>query len=153
MWKHSQHNNDERTHFFRKNIPLTLYSKWLRKGYTWYPRWDAPVLRLTAGLKVNMLQRVGFLVCFVLFCFAFWGEEGVVSTSPSDDQPSLRLQSPRTTLWEFKHTNALVSSKSLWISLHVILDLISIFFRLIFLKAQTEILVRCPDQRRLFVKS
>ena len=31
MQKHSQHNNDERTHFFRKNIPLTLYSKWLRK--------------------------------------------------------------------------------------------------------------------------
>ena len=25
-------NNDERTHFFRKNISLTLYSKWLRKG-------------------------------------------------------------------------------------------------------------------------
>ena len=32
MRKHSQHNNDERTQFFRK-IYLSLYSKWLRKGY------------------------------------------------------------------------------------------------------------------------
>ena len=32
MRKHSQHDNDERTHFFRKIIPLTLYSKWLLKG-------------------------------------------------------------------------------------------------------------------------
>ena len=31
MQKHSQHNNDERTHFFRKKLPLILYSKWLRK--------------------------------------------------------------------------------------------------------------------------
>ena len=26
-------NKDKQTRFFRKNIPLTLYSKWLRKGY------------------------------------------------------------------------------------------------------------------------
>ena len=32
MQKHSQHNKDERTHFFRK-IYLSLYSKGLRKGY------------------------------------------------------------------------------------------------------------------------
>ena len=39
MRKHSQHNNDERTHFFRKNIPLTLYSKGLQKGYVWEVSW------------------------------------------------------------------------------------------------------------------
>ena len=33
MRKHSQYNNDERTRFFRKNIPLILNSKWSRKGY------------------------------------------------------------------------------------------------------------------------
>ena len=33
MRKHSQHNNDERNTVLLKNIPLTLYSKWLRKGY------------------------------------------------------------------------------------------------------------------------
>ena len=27
MQKHSQHNKDERTHFFRKNIPLTLFER------------------------------------------------------------------------------------------------------------------------------
>ena len=32
MQKHSQHNKDERTQFFRK-IYLSLYSKGLRKGY------------------------------------------------------------------------------------------------------------------------
>ena len=32
-------NNDERTHFFRKNIPLTLHSKGLRKGYVWEVSW------------------------------------------------------------------------------------------------------------------
>ena len=32
-------NNDERTHFFRKNIPLTLYSKGLRKGCVWEVSW------------------------------------------------------------------------------------------------------------------
>ena len=36
--KHSQHNNDERTRFFRK-IYLSLYSKGLRKGYVWEVSW------------------------------------------------------------------------------------------------------------------
>ena len=31
MQKRSQHNNDERTQFFRKNILLTLYSKWYER--------------------------------------------------------------------------------------------------------------------------
>ena len=38
MQQHSQHNNDERTHFFRK-IYLSLYSKGLRKVYVWEVIW------------------------------------------------------------------------------------------------------------------
>ena len=38
MRKHSQHNNDEPTRFFRK-IYLSLYSKGLRKGYVWDVSW------------------------------------------------------------------------------------------------------------------
>ena len=37
--KHSQHNNDERNTVLKKNIPLTLYSKGLRKGYVWKVSW------------------------------------------------------------------------------------------------------------------
>ena len=38
MQKHSQHNKDERIHFFRK-IYLSLYSKGLPKGYVWEVSW------------------------------------------------------------------------------------------------------------------
>ena len=38
MQKHSQHNNDERRHVFRKKN-LSLYSKVLRKGYVWEVTW------------------------------------------------------------------------------------------------------------------
>ena len=38
MRKHSQHNNDEQTRFFRK-IYLSPYSKGLRKGYVWEVSW------------------------------------------------------------------------------------------------------------------
>ena len=38
MQQHSQHNNDERTHFFRK-IYLSLYLKGLWKVYVWEVSW------------------------------------------------------------------------------------------------------------------
>ena len=55
MRKHSQHNNDERTQFFRK-IYLLLYSKWLRKGYQrvicerWVGDWTKTATYWTSAL-------------------------------------------------------------------------------------------------------
>ena len=56
--KHSQHNNDEWTHFFRKNIPLTLYSKGLRKGYVWEGSWR--LNKLQHIIFTNPSARVGY---------------------------------------------------------------------------------------------
>ena len=67
MQKHSQHNKDERTHFFRKTY-LSLYSKWLRKSYVWEVSWTLnkaatlwpPVLLATAALlsrSAGLLNR------------------------------------------------------------------------------------------------
>ena len=39
MQKHSQHNNDEQTPFFRKIYLSQFYSKWLQKGYVWEVSW------------------------------------------------------------------------------------------------------------------
>ena len=39
MQKHIQHNKDDRTQFFRKNIPLTLFER-VRKGYKKYYLWE-----------------------------------------------------------------------------------------------------------------
>ena len=69
MWKHSQHNNDEQTHFFRK-IYLSHFSKWLRKGYVWEVSW-----------RLNKLQHIdpsSFVFSSTSFSFCWAAQSGVL---------------------------------------------------------------------------
>ena len=62
-------NNDERIQFFRKNIPLTLYAKWLRKGLRKGSR-KGHVWEVSWGL--NKLQHIDpQFLC--LYCPVSWG--------------------------------------------------------------------------------
>ena len=67
-------NNDERTHFFRKNIPLIRYSKWLRKGYErvmrerWVEDWT----------NCNILTHNSFVFSSISFSFCWTAQSEVL---------------------------------------------------------------------------
>ena len=69
--RNKTNNNDERTHFFRKNIPLTLYSKWLRKVYVGEVSW-----RLNKDC--NILTPSSFVFCSTSFSFCWAAQSGVL---------------------------------------------------------------------------
>ena len=68
--KHSQHNKDEQTRFFRK-IYLSLYSKGLRKGYVWEVSW-----RLNKDC--NILTPCSSVFCSSSFSFCWAAQLSLV---------------------------------------------------------------------------
>ena len=70
MRKYSQHNNDERTHFFRKYTSHTSFemvAKGLRKGYVWEVSW-----------RLNILTPSFFVFSSTSFLFCWAAQSGVL---------------------------------------------------------------------------
>ena len=77
MRKHSQHKNDERTHFFRKKYTShTLFSKELRKGCVWEVSW-----RLNKDC--NILTTSSSIISSISFSFCWAAQPGALRTQPS----------------------------------------------------------------------
>ena len=143
MRKHSQYNNDERTLFFRK-IYLTLYSKWLRKGYVWEVSW-----------RLNKLQHIdpsSFVFSSTSFLFCWAAQSGVLRAhSPLLSAGSLySILSPTNWLQLIEHVcrtglyNCLTSTCFLQAShLHLIRPVHSQGYTLIFSTGCTCYLHRC----------
>ena len=86
--KHSRHNNDERTHVFRK-IYLSHYSKGLRKGYLWEVSW-----RLNKDC--NILTLSSFVLGCISFSFCWAAQPGALRAHLSAGSGSHCLELQQT---------------------------------------------------------